>query len=138
TSESKNNILVFPDWDTFKQTSIDLEKQREIAIEMMNQNAGDKMSDEEYRTYIDSLGFNEDQPYINFEDQFEFYALRREINKRELQWLSRRSDNEDWDEATKNDPDPDDSFIWEEERSLLNPQFEVIVKDEEGANIIYK
>ncbi|HLS31141.1 MAG TPA: hypothetical protein VK021_09815, partial [Flavobacteriaceae bacterium] len=136
--ESKNNILVFPDWDTFKQTSIDLDKQREFAIEMMNQNAGDKMSDEEYKIYIDSLGFNENQVYINFEDQFEFYALRREINKRELQWLSRRSDSEDWNEATLNDPVPDDSFVWEEERSLLNPQFEVIVKNEQKEDIIYK
>lgn len=138
SSNCTNNILVFPDWETFKNTAKALDDQWELNIDNMNKQAGTNLTDEQYEAYIKSVGFNEDQPYLDFENNYKFCSLRKYLDTKEDQWLSRRTDEEDWNEAIKTDPDPDSHFIWDEERPLFNPQSEVIVLNKEGKKIIYK
>ena len=133
-----NNILVFPNWETFKQIAKQLDDAWEQGIVNINAQMAPELTDEEIIDYFNQYGFNENQPYIDFEAQFNFCSLRADLAQKEEEWLSRRTDEENWNEVILNDPDPDNHFIWDEERPLLNAQNEVIVKNENGEDIIYK
>lgn len=138
SSSCSNNILVFPDWETFQQTAQQLDNAWEQGIENINSQMPSELTDEEIKNYFDQYGFNEDQPYIDFETLYNFCSLRADLAQKEEAWLSVRTDEEDWNEVVLTDPDPDNHFIWDEERPLLNAQNEVIVKNENGEDIIYK
>jgi len=133
SKKCNNNILVFPDLETFRQTAQQLDDEWEAAIDAVNTGIDPKMSDEDYQDYLDAIGFNENQPYIDFEEAYQFCSLRKDILEKEMVWLSQQGEGK-WDAAK----DPDNHYIWDEERPLLNPQSEVIIKDSIGDDIIYK
>lgn len=133
SKKCNNNILVFPDLETFRQTAQQLNDEWEAAIDAVNTGIDPKMSDKDYKTYLEAVGFNENQPYIDFEEAYQFCSLRKDILEKEMVWLSQQGEGK-WDAAK----DPDNHYIWDEERPLLNPQSEVIIKDSIGNDIIYK
>ena len=73
-------------------------------------------TDEELNAIEDSTGFNDNQPYIDFENAYGMYSLRARVVYEEQQWLANTSADENAPY-----PDPDDSYYgFEEERALLN------------------
>ena len=78
-------------------------------------------TDEELDAIEDSTGFNDNQPYIDFENAYGMYSLRARVAYEEQQWLANTSADENAPY-----PDPDDSYYgFEEERALLNYYGEV-------------
>lgn len=129
-----NNILVFPDWETFRNTSNFLEAQRDNMVSAFSQSADPGMTDLEFEAYAESMGFKEEQAYLNFEAQYQFASLRKMLYDQETAWLASLGQYEEWNMKL----DPDNHYIWYENRVLLNEQAEVIVKDSLGNNVIYK
>lgn len=113
-----NGLLEFDDMDAFVQTLTALENRVDNWTEDFME-AYTNLEDEELNDFIDSIGFKEEQPLINFEANFSgFASLRHEIFELEDYWLENDGENiED---------DPDNHFIMEDElRSVLNVHSEV-------------
>lgn len=78
------------------------------------------MTDDEASDYAESIGFDDDQPLINFENNLGFYSLRTQIASDLVQWLNHPV----LDENT----DPDNHVVIDDVlRALLNPAGEVKV-----------
>ena len=78
-------------------------------------------TDDELDALEESTGFNDNQPYIDFENAYGMYSLRARVAYEEQQWLANTSADENAPY-----PDPDDSYYgFEEERALLNYYGEV-------------
>lgn len=129
-----NNILVFPNWETFRATTEALEIQRDVNVTEFASNAPIGLSDEDFEIYSDSQNFREEQPYLDFEATYQFASLRKMIYDQETDWLASLGEFEVWDM----EKDPSNHYIWYENQVLLNEQAEVIVKDSLGKDVIYK
>lgn len=130
----ENNILVFPSWDVFRNTVESLEVATEQHISSFMSNVSTDLTDLELEAYVDSVGFHDEQSYLNFEATYQFASLRKKIYDQRTAWLASLGQFEEWN----TDEDPDSHFTFYEERVLLNEQAEVIVKDSLGNDIIYK
>lgn len=130
----ENNILIFPNWDTYYLTIDKLDDAIDNHCDAFEQSANPNLTDEEYEAYSESIGFDEDQPLRKFEEDLEFCSLWHKLYDNETFWLSQQTDD-DWNI----DEDPDSYFIDEEtERVLLSTANEVMIGTRKDGYIIYK
>lgn len=116
-NSSKNNILVFPDFNSYLEA---IDKLEEI--------------NSKNNSFNRDLNNNEDQLLIDFENELNFTSLRLKINKEEEEWLKTQDfNNFDFE----NDPD-NHMILNETERALLNEVGEVIIGNNKKDFIIYK
>jgi len=79
------------------------------------------LSDDSLNIIADEVGYNEDQPLIDFENYFNFNSLRAVIDSQEISWLATTS-GEDISS------DPDNHFIIDDAlRTILNRYSEIKV-----------
>jgi len=113
-------ILAFKDMSTFKATLSELERQtREYDssfVASYNNLDEDALNEKE-----EEIGFNDEQPLLDFEEHFGFYSLRRHVLEAEEQWLN----HEVLDENS--DPTSNYDYLFDEEMALLNRDAEVII-----------
>ena len=106
-------MLVFNDGQQFTNVMHCLEQQVDDHGEAFDSQT-DGMTDDQATTYAESIGFDEDQPLVNFENGLGFYSLRTKIAADLVQWLN----NPVLDDNT----DPDNHVIIDDVlRALLNP-----------------
>lgn len=133
-SSCENNILVFPDWETYYITIEKLDEAVDNHCDNFEFSTNPNMSDEDYEAYAESIGFDEDEPLREFESDLNFCSLWHKIFDMETNWLAQQGDGV-WNE----NQDPDNHFIDEEtERVLLNEGAEVMIGTEKTGYIIYK
>lgn len=117
-----NGMLAFKDTGTFINTLAAL---KEECIKWSNDFniLYNNLSYEERDSIQRLIGWNEDQPLINFENQFpQFYSLRKDIDTKEKAWLN--DEDPDWEK------NPDNHFIVEEElRTLMNASAQFTIDD---------
>ncbi|MEL1246510.1 hypothetical protein [Flavobacterium helocola] len=134
SSSCENNILIFPDWETYYLTIDKIDDVIDVHCDAFENSADPLLTDEQYEAYGESIGFDEDLPLREFENDLKFCSLWRKIFDMETNWLALQGDGE-WDE----NQDPDNHFIEEDsERVLLNEGAEVIIGSKEDGYIIYK
>ncbi len=114
-------MLSFPTFDDFEQTLNFLEQElenHEDAFVLKYENN----SDDELDSLEEVVGFNSQQPLIDFENEHNFqFSLRKLYNELEENWL----DNEELDPAT----DPDNEFAFDEiMQTLLNDNQEIMIE----------
>lgn len=82
------------------------------------------LGDEELDAKEDELGYDDHQPYIDFESQFpEYKSLREDISEREEIWLNTPT--------LIDELDPDDHFVFDDEvRAVLNVQAQVQISND--------
>ncbi len=108
-----DDMLAFPDVETFVKVIDDLELQTEEHddkfLKEWGHLEGDELDDME-----DKLGYNPDQVLIDFEKQFSgFSSLRKKLRAEEEKWLN----NEELDDKN----DPDEHYIFDDEvRTVVN------------------
>jgi hypothetical protein len=106
-------MLVFQDGNQFSRVMECLAQQVDDYGDAFDNQVGG-MTDEQAETYAQSIGFDEDQPLINFENNLGFYSLRTKIESDLVQWLNHPV----LDENT----DPDNHVVIDDVlRALLNP-----------------
>ncbi len=130
----KNNIMVFDSEELFAETVDYLFKSNDDFNDRLDSIIPIGLDEDEEEDYMLSNNLDENQVYIDFENQYNFSSLRKDINKREEAWLSRQGANK-FDASTDPDNHP---IILEAERTLLNPQGEVIILDKQKEPVIYK
>jgi hypothetical protein len=114
-------VLVFKDMRTVNLTIDDLYRQVGEWNRAFYEQHKD-LNDDERNALEEKLGFDEQQPLIDFDNQFKFYSLYQKIANEELEWL-----NHD-----KLDPktDPDNHFIVQYSiRAVLNTDCEIQIGD---------
>ena len=122
TSTCTNNIMVFASIELYNSTIENLETQVDSHNAYFDQ-LTNGMTDEQADTYAESIGFDEDKPITDFENQHNFCSLRKKLITLENQWLDQQGDG-NWDLNT----DPDSYYIDDDvERALLNEQSEVLI-----------
>ena len=122
-SSNGNSMLHFSDIEAYKKTILKLEAQYEEYDDAFLEHWA-QLNDEELDKKEDELGYTPQQPFIDFEKQFNgFKSLREVIDEKEKKWLN----NETLDEAN----DPYDHFVFdEEERTVLNKNAQVKIGKE--------
>ena len=133
-SNCANNILVFPSWESYYQTIEQLDNMVEESIDAYDASIGaDQLNDEQYDAQCEIDGFDENNVLIDFENEKAFCSLRKKIAAEEINWLDQQGDGE-WNMNN----DPDNHFIDDEtERTLLNEQVQVAIRDRKGI-VIYQ
>lgn len=87
-----DHILKFTDMQQFQDVYNCLDQ----ANETWNDNfeaAHSSLSDDDYNAYCDSVGFEEDQPLIDFESALNFYSYRKYMSGLEDTWLANGADS---------------------------------------------
>lgn len=85
-------------------------------------------TDDEIATIEESTGYNDEQPYIDFESQHNITSLRSVLTAAEDQWLATTADT-----YPNQNENPDYKFMEDDEvRTILNSNGKVIV-----ANVLY-
>ena len=79
-NRSNGMVLSFPDMNTFKETVEDLENQVEY-LDNNFINTYSHLSEDEINVIEEEIGFNENQPLIDFENQHGFSSLRAKIDE---------------------------------------------------------
>ncbi len=134
STSCENNILIFPDWDTYYLTIDKLDDAVDNHCDAFEQSTDPNLTDEEFEAYGESIGFDEDQPLRDFERDLAFCSLWHKIYDNETAWLAQQTDD-DWDI----EEDPDNYFVDEEtERILLNTANEVMIGTRKNGYVIYK
>jgi hypothetical protein len=114
-----HDMLSFPSMEVFQETAAELDNSIAEANEAfleMYPNLPSNVID----SIADSIGFNEDQPLINFENSYSYTSLRQSIAEAEEAWLETDGENLELD--------PDNHFVVDEtERTLLNHKAEVMI-----------
>lgn len=133
SNDCDHNLLIFPDFQTFRNKSESLDDENELQNDIFDQSVDPTLTDEQVEQFAIEQGFDEDGVFINFEEQFSFCSLRKHIFNAEADWLSQQGDG-DWDITE----DPDNHFIDEDYiRTLLNTGAEVGIGNNESF-VIYK
>lgn len=129
------NLLVFNSWDDYHKIIFELDEQIDIDVNAFDASIdASQLSDDEYNAKCEALGFDEDNTLRRFERNLGFCSLRRKIETAENAWLDQQGVG-NWDLST----DPDDHFIDDEtERTLLNEQVQVGIRDRKGGIVIYQ
>lgn len=117
----QNGMLVFNSEADVEQAMEYLEyKYEQYSYAFVSQYA--HLTDDQLADVEESTGFNDHQPYINFENQFGYSSLRAQIKAAEDIWLATTAGDE------TAGPDPDDSYMMEDElRTLVNANGEIKV-----------
>lgn len=133
SNDCDHNLLIFPDFQTFRNKSESLDDENELQNDLFDQSVDPSLTDEEVEQFAIEQGFDEDGVFINFEEQFSFCSLRKQIYDAETDWLAIQGDG-DWNI----NEDPDNHFIEEEYiRTLVNEGAEVGIGNNESY-VIYK
>ncbi len=133
TTTCTNNIVVFAIIALYESTIENLETQIEAHNNSFDQ-LTIAMTNEQADEYADSIGFDEDKPLTDFENQYNFCSLRKKINTLESQWLEQQGDG-NWNLEYN----PDSYYVDDDvERTLLNEQSEVLIGTCETGYILYK
>ena len=112
-------MLVFPDKETFLQTIIELERQTEELDDAFIEFYSD-LDEEQINEKEEEIGFNENVPIYGFNDELGFESLFQKIAEEEEEWLAQ--------EELDLSEDPDDYFVDDEGyRAVLNADNEVQV-----------
>tara|TARA_B110000902_G_scaffold156768_2_gene179802 strand:+ start:4766 stop:5602 length:837 start_codon:yes stop_codon:yes gene_type:complete len=121
-NRSNGMVLSFPDMNTFKETVEDLENQVEY-LDNNFINTYSHLSEDEINVIEEEIGFNENQPLIDFENQHGFSSLRAKIDEESEIYNQIEYPSEDI-------IDPDDDVIFDDNiRTVLNIHHEVIIND---------
>ncbi len=129
----QNNILIFPTLEDYEAAIVKLDQQIEDYNDAFDQQTVG-MTDEEADDYAESVGFDENQPLIDFEKDLHFCSLRQHLEELDNAWLDQQGDG-DWDLNTS----PDEYYIDDEtERALLSLGSEFIVGDCKNGYTLYK
>ncbi len=117
----ESGMLVFNSPSDFSQTIEYLDfKYAEYTDAFVAQYPG--KTDDELADIADAVGFNDEQPFINFENQYGIYSLRSQITAAEDFWLATTAGDE------TAPPDPDDTYMDDSEtRTLVNANGQVKV-----------
>ncbi|HOF08256.1 MAG TPA: hypothetical protein PKY44_09525 [Bacteroidales bacterium] len=119
--QGSENMLYFPDMETFKYVLDDLRKQM-LEYDSVFMEKYKNYTLEEINKIIEEIGYNEEQPLYDFAKYYNFYNLHQKIAELEIIFLQN-------DELDINN-DPDNNFIIEKElRTLLNTDCEVKIND---------
>ncbi len=115
-------MLQFNTWQSFLDTMSELSAAAEVRDDAFIAKWG-HLSEDAFAAKEVELGYNENQPYIDFENEFSgFVSLRKTVKDEENAWL--------YNEVLDDNNDPDNHFVWETEmRSLLNTKAQVRIKD---------
>jgi hypothetical protein len=118
----ENGRLVFASETDLQQAVNYLEyKYEQYTRAFLSQNPG--KTDDELNTIEENTGFDDNRPYIDFENAYGISSLRARVAYEEQQWLQNTSADENAPY-----PDPDETYYgFEEERTLLNYYGEVKV-----------
>lgn len=113
-------MLSFDDWQEFDATAVTL-ADRVTAYEDAFFTGTENLSEDDLNAYIDSRGFNEQQPLIDFENSFGFTnSLRVRFNTEQARFLA--------DDVLDESLDPNNKYFFtDEELSLLNDNQEVMI-----------
>jgi len=130
------DILVFENESVFNQIEDNLFDNTQSYIQSVMDGMPEGLSEEEQDDYLESIGFDEDKFYIQFEDSFNFNSLRKDLNIKIDDWLSTQT-NPEMIVDEENDPD-NHPLVLEVHRTLFNAGGEIIVLDTVGAPVIYK
>lgn len=87
-----DHILKFTDMQQFQDVYNCLDQ----AYETWNDNfesLHSSLSDDDYNAYCDSVGFEDDQPLIDFESALNFYSYRKYMSGLETTWLANGADS---------------------------------------------
>ncbi|WP_394660350.1 hypothetical protein [uncultured Chryseobacterium sp.] len=101
----QNNILVFPTLQDYETAIVKLDQQIEDYNDAFDQQTAG-MTDEEADDYAESVGFDENQPLIDFEKDLHFCSLRQYLAELDDTWLDQQGDGA-WDLNTA----PDEYYI---------------------------
>ncbi|GEP49499.1 hypothetical protein FNO01nite_01710 [Flavobacterium noncentrifugens] len=128
------NILVFANWNDYNNTIAQLDTHVESEADAFDASVPTGSTDDQYDALAAAAGFDEDNPLLRFETQYNFCSLRLKLITLEDAWLYAQGDGT-WNAST----DPDNHFIDDEtERTLLNEGAEVIIGTEPKNYVIYK
>jgi|SRR5690606_6542953 len=130
------DVLVFKDEAAFNKIEDGLYDHTQSYVTSVMDNMPTGLTEEEQDSYLDSIGFDEDKLYKEFEDQFNFNSLRKDLNVELEKW----EDNQTNPEILINEEnDPDNHpLVLEVHRTLFNVGGEVIVLNNEAQPVIYK
>lgn len=129
----EKNILIFPSLQTYGEAIVKLDELIENHNDAFDQQTAN-MTDVEADDYADAIGFDENQPLSDFEDELKFCSLRKHIEPLEDAWLAQQTDGA-WNISAS----PDDHFIDDEtERALLSLGSEFIIGDCKNGYTLYK
>lgn len=110
---TESGMLVFNSLADVDQTLAYLEYQYEVYSDAFADQYPGKTADE-FADIDDAVGFNDDQPYLNFENRYGIYSLRAKIAANEEAWLASTSG----DSVSQ---DPDEAYMDDYEvRSIVN------------------
>lgn len=113
-----NGVLIFPDTAFVSRTLALLDAEITQEGASFNGTYG-HLSEAEIENLIDSIGYNENKPLVDFEAGFAFQSLRSKIETDEINWLLNTS-------GEKIEDDPDNHFISDDVvRSILTENSEV-------------
>lgn len=133
TTSCQNNILIFPTLQDYETAIVKLDQQIEDYNDAFDQQTAG-MTDEEADDYAESVGFDENQPLIDFEKDMHFCSLRQYLAELDDAWVDQQVDGA-WDLNTA----PDEYYIDDEtERALLSLGAEFIVGDCKNGYTLYK
>jgi len=133
TTSCQNNILIFPTLQDYETAIVKLDQQIEDYNDAFDQQTAG-MTDTEADDYAESVGFNENQPLIDFEKELKFCSLRQHLAELDDSWLDQQGDGA-WNLNTA----PDEYYIDDEtERALLGLGSEFIVGDCKNGYTLYK
>lgn len=122
STKCDNNILIFPTPQSYENAITILDQLIDSHNDNFDQNTYN-MTDVEADDHADSLGFNEDQPLVDFEKDLNFCSHRNYVETLEEDWLSLQGDGA-WNLNTS----PDSHYIDDEtERALLSIGAEYII-----------
>nr|WP_314498242.1 hypothetical protein [uncultured Chryseobacterium sp.] len=122
STKCDNNILIFPTAQSYENAITILDQLIDSHNDNFDQNTFN-MTDVEADDYADSLGFNEDQPLLDFEKDLNFCYHRNYVDTLEKDWLSQQGDG-----AWNLNNSPDSHYIDDEtERALLSIGAEYII-----------
>lgn len=132
--DCENNILIFPSWGKLWETADLLDEKIDYECDMFDATVPNNITDDDYDSLADALGFDEDNVLRSFENDLGFCSLRRKIEGLENDWLELQGDGE-WNI----NEDPDNHFIYDEtERTLFSVNTEVIIGETEAEYVYYK
>lgn len=118
-ARGSEQLLVFPDKETFISTVNELERQVEELDDAYNE-FYKELNEEEINAKMLEIGFNEELPLLEFLKEIGFNSLYNQLVKEEEEWLKQ----DELDFAN----DPDDHFIdGDNYRALFNTDGEVKV-----------
>ena len=128
------NLLVFNSWDDYHKMIEVLDNQIDLELDAFDTSIGAaQLSDDDYNAKCEALGFDEDNVLRRFEDELGFCSLRKKIENEENAWLDQQGPGD-----LNMNLDPDNHFIDDEtERTLLNEQVQVGIRDKRGEIVIY-